>query len=91
LFIIISQSRKGNLLWYHETQNYKIIDLVLTDVADFSFPAFFADALVRIYFIHTCTSILTRVQLAVIDICIGQTTHEIKIKEKKGGGVLGIN
>jgi hypothetical protein len=69
-----------------------IIYLVHTDAADFTFPAFFADTLVRIYFIHTCTSILTRVQLAVIDICNGQATHKLKLsKRKKGRGILGRN
>lgn len=64
-----------------------IIDPVHTDAADFTFPAFFADTLVRIYFIHTCTSILTRVQLAVIDICNEQATHKLKLRKrrKKGG------
>jgi hypothetical protein len=70
-----------------------IVYLLHTIAADFSFPAFFADTLVRIYFIHTCTSILTRVQLTVIDICNGQTTHKLKLstRRKSEEGSLGIN
>jgi hypothetical protein len=64
-----------------------VIDLVHTDAADFAFPAFFADTLVRIYFIHTCTSILTRVQLAVIYVWSEQTTHKLILsKRRKSGG-----
>jgi hypothetical protein len=53
------------------------ITVVRTDAADFSFPAFFADTLVRVNFVHTCSTILTGVQLAVIDVCNEQKIHKL--------------
>ena len=55
------------------------MDIVHTDAADFSLPAFFAYTLVWINFVHTCASILTRVLLAVIDVYKRQRT-QIKVQ-----------